>query len=170
MAPFPIGLLIVEAAFLAMAHVAGGPPWTVVAGLAFAVLVLAGRPRSPGWYEPVWLILPSLCWLAAFWLTGNRELFFPYTMYLAAHAALSASSRGLFPACVAGGLVVATFLVIRSLQSATPRVLAIEAVAAGVILAATCIALVRRSRSLRDDGLILTAASVAALMSLRLPN
>lgn len=167
---FPLGLLIVEAAFLTVAHVAGGPPWTVVAAMAFAVLGVSGSRQDGTWRKLLWLILPSLGWLAAFWATGNRELFFPFTMYLAAHAALTVSGRGLSPACVAGGLVVAVFLVIRVLQAATPSVLAVEAVAAGVILAATCLVLVRRDRPLLGDGPILALASAAAFVALQLPS
>jgi hypothetical protein len=167
---FSLGLLVVEAAFLVVAHVAGGPPWTVVAAIAFAVLGMAGRRLPGAGQEPVWLILPSLGWLAAFWATGNRELFFPFTMYLAGHAALTVSGRGAILACAAGGLVVAAFLVIRVVQAATPRVLAVEAIAAGAILAATSLGLVRRERSLLGDGLILALASAAAFVSLRLPS
>lgn len=167
---FPLGLLLVEAAFLTVAHVAGGPPWTVVAALTFAVLGIAGSRQDGAWRKLVWLILPSLGWLAAFWATGNRELFFPFTMYLAAHGALTVSGRGLIPASAAGGLIVAAFLVIRVVQAATPRVLAVEAVAAGVILTAVCLVLVRRERSLLGDGLLLASASAAAFLSLRLPS
>lgn len=165
---FQPGLLVVEAAFLAATHVVGGPPWTVIAAIAFAVLGF-GVGRQ-GCHEPVWLILPSLGWLAAFWATGNRELFFPFTMYLAAHAALTMSGRGPIPASAAGGLVVAAFLLIRVFQAATPRVLAVEAVAASLILGATCLVLVRRERSLFGAGLILALASAAAFASLRLPS
>jgi hypothetical protein len=166
----PLGLIVVEVVFLALAHVAGGPPWTVVAAIPCAVLGLAGRPQIRDRLALAWLILPSLGWLAAFWAGGNRELFFPFAMYLAAHAALTTSGRGPGPAYAAGGLVVAVFLVIRTSQAATPRVLAVEAGAAGVILAATCLALVRRNRSFAGDGLILALASAAAFVSLRLPN
>lgn len=166
----PIALLIVEAALLTAAHVAGGPPWTVVAGITFAVLGVAGMGPDGDWRESVWLILPSLGWLAAFWATGNRELFFPFSMYLAAHAALTVSHRGTIARWVMGGLVVAAFLVIRVLQAATPRVLAVEAVAAAVILAAVCLVLARRDRSLLGDGLLLAGASAAAFVALRLPS
>jgi len=165
-----LGLLVVEAAFLTVAHVAGGPPWTVVAAVPFALLGLAGRRQDGNRRMLAWLMLPSLGWLAAFWAGGNRELFFPFTMYLAAHAALAVSGRGLGPACAAGGLVVAAFLVIRVFQATPPRVLAVEAGAAAVILAATCFGLVRRRRSLVGDGLILALASAAAFASLRLPS
>jgi hypothetical protein len=167
---FPLGLLVVEAAFLAVAHVAGGPPWTVVAALTFAVLGLATAREPDRQRELLWLILPSLGWLAAFWVTGNRELFFPFTMYLAAHAALTVSGGGLIPAGAAGGLIVLVFLVIRVLQAATPRVLAVETVAALAILAATCLTLTRRDRAAVADGLILALASGAAFLSLQLPS
>lgn len=167
---FPLGLLLVEAAFLTVAHVAGGPPWTVVGAIAFAVLGVAGNRQDGAWHTLVWLILPSLGWLAAFWATGDRELFFPFTMYLAAHSALTVSGRGMIPAYAAGGLVVAVFLVIRVIQAATPNVLAVEAVAAAVILGATCLVLFRRERSPIGDGLLLALASAAAFVSLRLPS
>lgn len=166
----PIGLLVVEAAFLAVAHAVGGPPWTIVAAIGFTVLAIGARRHDGGWREPLWLILPSLGWLAASWATGNRELFFPFTMYLAAHAALTVSRHGRVATAVAGGVVVAAFLVFRVLQGATPRVLAVEAIAAGAILAAACVAIARRERSLPGDGLILALASAAAWLSLRLPT
>ena len=113
----PIALLIVEAALLTAAHVAGGPPWTVVAGITFAVLGVAGMRPDGDWRESVWLILPSLGWLAAFWATGNRELFFPFSMYLAAHAALTVSHRGTIARWGMGGLVVATVLTLLALPA-----------------------------------------------------
>ena len=166
----PIGLLLLEVAFLAATHVAGGPPWTVVAALAFAVFGLGSGGEPDRRRELLWLILPALGWLAAFRLTGNRELFFPFAMYLAAHAALTGARRGVRGASVGGGLVVAAFLVIRVLQAATPRVLAVETAAAGVILAVTCLAAVRIGRSLPGAGLLLALASAAAFVSLQLPS
>ena len=165
-----IGLFVTEAAFFVLTHVFGGPPWTVVAAITFVMLSLGGRRLGGAWGEPVWLMLPSLGWLAAFWATGDRELFFPFTMYLAAHASLTVSQRGLVAASVAGGIIVAAFLVIRLLQEAMPRVLAVEAVAATMILAVACLAITRRDRSLFGDGLILAGASLAAFASLQLPS
>ena len=164
----PFNLLLVEAAFLAVTHFVGGPPWTVVAAIAFAVLGV-GREHERQ-RELLWLILPSLGWLAAFRLTDNRELFFPFTMYLATHAALTFARRGMIATWIAGGLVVAAFLVIRVLQAATPQVLAVETAAAGVILTAACLAVVRLDRSHLRDGLILGLASGAAFLSLQLPS
>ena len=166
----PTGLLLFEAVFLTVTHVVGGPPWTVVAALAFAVLGLGGGREQGRPRELLGLILPSLGWLAAFRLTGNRELFFPFTMYLAAHAGLTVARRGMPAAFATGGLVVAAFLVIRVLQAATPQVLAVETAAAGVILAAACLAVVRLDRSLIRDGLVLAIASGAAFLSLQLPS
>lgn len=163
-----VGLLLVEAAFLVTAHVVGGPPWTVVAAIAFAVLGIGGRRHDGTMRESVWLILPSLGWLAGFWVSGNRELFFPYSMYLAGHAALTARHRGMIAACLAGGIVGGGFLVIRAMEAATPRVLAIEAAAAGAILATSCLLMTRRERSIAGDGLILAGASAAAFVALAL--
>lgn len=119
-----------EVAFLVAAHVVGGPPWVAIGVLAFAVQVAADfRLR------PLGGLVPAAAWMAAHWLTGNRELFFPYAMALAAHLAGQCVGRGRLPAGVAGGLVMAAFLVIRVLQSATVPVLAVECAVATLILA-----------------------------------
>lgn len=120
----------VELLFLAVAHVYGGPPWTVLAVLAFVAEAYA---------DPRGLRLPmlalGLAWLALFRVTGNRELFFPYAMYLASHVALLLASRRPWAGWLGGGIMAAAFLLIRGLQSATARVLAIECAVAAVILA-----------------------------------
>lgn len=117
--------------FLAAAHFLGGPPWVALGVLAFAAQVAADfRLR------PLVGLVPAACWMAAHQLTGNRELFFPYAMALAAHLACQFSGRGRVAAALAGGLLVAAFLAIRVMQAATAKVLAVELAVAAAILAA----------------------------------
>jgi hypothetical protein len=131
--------IVVELLFLAVAHVFGGPPWTVIGALAVVLLALGGIR-----IESLALMVPSLAWLALSHATGNRELFFPYTMYLASCVALRDSQRAtqrvtwLGP--LGGAAIVATFMVIRILQQATLRVLAVEFVVAAAILALVVVA------------------------------
>jgi len=130
--------IIVELLFLAVAHVFGGPPWTVIGALAVVLLALGGIR-----IESLAIVVPSLAWLALSHTTGNRELFFPYTMYLASCVAMRGSDRAdraewLGP--LGGAAIVAVFLVIRILQQATLRVLAVEFVVAAAILALVLVA------------------------------
>jgi hypothetical protein len=127
--------IIVELLFLAVAHSFGGPPWTVISALAVVLLAFRGIR-----IESLVLIVPSLVWLALSHATGNRELFFPYTMYLASCVAVRAAERPAWLGPVGGGVVVAVFMVIRILQQATVRVLAVELVVAVAILALVVVA------------------------------
>jgi predicted GNAT family N-acyltransferase len=131
--PPPIAAFIgAELAFLAAAHVLGGPPWVVL-----GVLACAGQVAADFRLGPLVGFVPAGFWMAAHQLSGNRELFFPYALTLAAHLAGQFISRGRVAAAVAGGLVVAAFLAIRVGQAATAKVLAVEAAVAVAILAAT---------------------------------
>jgi predicted GNAT family N-acyltransferase len=130
--PPVVSFIAVELAFLAAAHLLGGPPW-----VAIGVLTLAGQVAADFRLKPLVGLLPAACWLAAHQLTGNRELFFPYAMALGAHLAGQFASRGRVAAAAAGGLVTAAFLAIRVGQAATAKVLAVEAAVAAVILVAT---------------------------------
>ena len=131
--------IIVELLLLAVAHRFGGPPWTVIGALAVVLLALRGIR-----IESLALVVPSLAWLALSHATGNRELFFPYTMYLASCVALLDSQRSTQRAAwlgpLGGAAIVATFMVIRILQQATVRVLAVEFVVAAAILAVVVVA------------------------------
>lgn len=126
-----IGFIVGEIVFLAVTHVGGGPPWTIVAMAAFVALAFSGP-----WVSTLALVAPSLLWLALFQVTGNRELFFPYAMHLAAVVALRVGG-GPARRLAGGGIVIATFLALRVAQQATPRVLAVELAVAAVILAVT---------------------------------
>ncbi|MFM7206707.1 MAG: hypothetical protein ACKO4T_08570 [Planctomycetaceae bacterium] len=150
----PAGFVAVELALLALAQFLGGPPWTAVAAVACGCHV-AG-PLQPTTLLP---LAPALVWAVAAGMSGNRELFFPFAMHLAAAAALS---RGSTRAQVAaGGAVAATFLAIRWLQAATPRVLAIE-LAAVVVVLGVAIALARRLPATTARGWMPIAAALLA--------
>jgi hypothetical protein len=130
--------IIVELLFLAVTHVFGGPTWTVIGAIAIVAQTLGGvRIASLA------LMVPSLAWLAISHATGNRELFFPYTMYLASCMAIRGSDRADHAAWLGpfgGAVVVAAFMVIRILQQATIRVLVVEFVVAAAILALVVVA------------------------------
>ena len=128
-------LIIIELIFLAVAHCFGGPPWTVIGAVAVVLLALGGiRIESLG------VMVPSLAWLGLSHATGNRELFFPYTMYLASCVALQDSQRAAWLGPLGGAAIVAAFMVIRILQQATVRVLVVEFVIAVAILALVVVA------------------------------
>jgi len=122
--------IISELLFLAVAHWFGGPPWTVIGALAVVAQTLGGARLGS-----LTLVLPSLLWLALANTTGNRELFFPYTMYLASCVAVGSIAPSRWPGQLGGGVVVAAFMIIRILQQATVRVLAVELMVAAAILA-----------------------------------
>jgi len=120
-----------ELAFLALAHLLGGPAWTVLGVMACVAQAIGGlRPAALA------TLVPALAWAVAAQTTGNRELYFPFAMYLAAVTAALPLATQRLGSLAAGGAVVATFLAIRWLQAATPRVLTVEAVAAVVVLVA----------------------------------
>lgn len=154
--------IVVEVAILAIAHACGGPAWAAVAAVACVAHVIAG-------FEPAALVaaLPAIGWLAASRLTGNRELFFPYSMLLATSALLAAPAAKSAAGVAVAGSVVAAFLAARVAQQATGRVLAVELAAAGVVLAAA----VAARRYLPAQGLrwwLPAAASFAAYACLAL--
>lgn len=120
-----------ELAFLALAHVLGGPAWAVLGVLACVAQV--GGGLRPSALAP---LVPALAWAVAAKATGNRELYFPFAMHLAAATAAVPRPPQWLAALASGGTVVAAFLAIRWLQAATPRVLAIEAAAATAVLVA----------------------------------
>lgn len=161
--------IIVELVFLACAHFFGGPPWTVIGVVAVVVQTLGGVR-----VDSLAFIVPSLAWLALSHATGNRELFFPYAIYVASAVAVTAAGRPTWLGPVGGAGIVVTFMVIRILQQATVRVLAVEFVVAAAILA---LVLTARSWSQRhvthvprivSDAAIVVTSSLLAYASLAL--
>jgi hypothetical protein len=166
----PAVFVAAEFALLAAAHAWGGPPWVAIGAVAVVGQVAADlRPGRLGGF------VPALCWLAAHHATGNRELFFPYSMALAVHLAgeffrpaepASGRAAGHGGAVAAGGAVVAAFLAIRRLQNATPRVLGVEAAVAALILAAAVALLPWVARRPGATWALTAAASLAAYAGL----
>ena len=195
------GFIVVELLFLAAAHAYGGPAWVVIGVLAFCGQAAAGVRLAP-----LAILVPALGWLALSRGTGNRELFFPYCIYLASHVAVALTPRVAgaeaprvagaeaprsflaapwsfraaisrsFRAAAGGGLVVATFLAVRVLQRAGPRVLAVESIVAVAILAVVLAAAARLRRGggtngVADwvgDAVVVVGASLAAYAGLAL--
>ncbi|MFM7185890.1 MAG: hypothetical protein ACKO4Z_14145 [Planctomycetota bacterium] len=123
------GFLAAEAVLLAAAAAIGGPAWAAVAAVACLALLCGGM--QPG---PLLAALPALAWPIGALATGNRELFFPFTMHLAAASFLASGTRG--AGLLAGGSVVIAFLGVRVMQGASSRVLAVECCAAAAVVAA----------------------------------
>lgn len=155
--------IVVELAFLVAVHVLGGPPWVALGVLAVTAQVVADFRVGP-----LVGLAPAVGWAALHHATGNRELFFPYSMALAAHLAGQFTSRGRATATAAGGLAVAAFLAIRLTQRATAGVLAVELAVAAAILAVTVVVLERTSPRPWARVAVATAASLAAYAGLAL--
>jgi hypothetical protein len=152
-----------ELAILSVAALVGGPPWTVLAALALVAESIGGV-GLPGLVR----LAPSLVWVVAFRLTGNRELFFPYAMYLAAHAGLHLAERDRRYGIAASLLMVAFFLAFRVAQGASTGVLAVElAVAVAIVVGLFVIRrLTPAVRHDRRDVALAVAASIAAYAGL----
>ncbi|MFM8415610.1 MAG: GNAT family N-acetyltransferase [Planctomycetota bacterium] len=158
-APF----IALELSFLAAAHFLGGPPW-----VALGVLAVIGQVAADFRLGPLVGLLPAAGWMAAHHLSGNRELFFPYAMAIAVHLAGQVVGRGRGAATAAGALVVAAFLVIRVMQDATARVLAVETAVAAAILALAVAALPAAARRPWGLAAVTVVASLLAYAGLAL--
>ena len=121
--------IALEILCLAATQIWGGWPWTAIGGTAIAVL--AGVDLRPA---SLTMAAPSLVWLALFQATGNRELFFPFTIHLASLVALRLGWENLWRGMAGGGLIGGFFLIIRALQQASVKVLGVESVVTALIL------------------------------------
>ena len=153
--------IAVELAFLAAAHVWGGPPWVIMGVLAFTAQVGAGMRLSA-----LPMLVAALAWLAVFRVTGDREYFFPYCMHLASQAIVCLAGRGSRVAGGAGVLLTAAFLAIRVVQGAGGRVLAVETAVAAVVVAAVIAAIVKLPRRPVADAAIVVGAALLACAGL----
>ena len=155
--------IVVELTFLAVAHGLGGPPW-VALGVATCIAQVFADFRL----GPLLGIVPALGWVAAAHATGNRELFFPYAMFLAAHVASQFGARGRWAAAIAGAGLVAMFLGIRVLQHAPASVLAVELAVAAAILAAVVFVVMKAAQRTPGTVAVAAVASFAAYAGLAL--
>jgi hypothetical protein len=166
--PPRLSFIVVEVLFLAITHMYGGPPWAIVGMVAFIAQIVT-QTFNGFRTDALALVVPSLLWLAFFRGTGNRELFFPYTMYLASGVAVRAAERSPWLGLGGGGLVVAVFMIIRVLQNATSRVLAVELVIAAAILAFALAARAwSRTHTIAQDVALVAVSSLLAYASLAL--
>jgi hypothetical protein len=160
----PLAVFLVgEVALLLVTQAIGGPPWTVVMLASVVALSLAG-PRL----ESLGLAAASLLWLAAFRVTGDRELFFPYAMQLAAVVICRGGDRGTGFAATAGGAVAAAFLGVRVWQQASAQVLAVECAVAAAIVGMAVLLCGRLPRTRATRAAIIAAAAAAAYAGLAL--
>ena len=155
--------LLLEMLFLAAAHWLGGPPWTAVGAVAVVVQALV-QPQA----SRLLLVLPAVAWLGLFRLTGNRELFFPYAMALAAFVSLPLAARKTWLGGLGGTLVIGSFVAIRIMQQAGGRVLAVELAVAAVILALVLTAANRVGGRWSIEAAVVAAASLLAYAGLAL--
>ena len=126
-----VAFLVTEVGFLSALAVWGGPAWVgVVVPAIFIEFYCGSQLRSLG------MLIPAGIWLVLCTLTGNRELFFPYAMYVMAFMVLRLWKRGQSTAIMGGLFCGGLFLFIRWLQNATMNVLLVEGVVAvGIVLA-----------------------------------
>lgn len=116
--------LCAGAAMLGATAYWGGLEWCALCALMLLVLWFAqGRMTARA---VIASIAGSLLWLAVFQWTGDRRIFFPFAMQLAAQASYVLHGRVVRPALVGGGGFAVAFLLIRTLQQATLSVLAFE--------------------------------------------
>ena len=153
--------VVLEMLFLAGAHWLGGPPW-VVLGAATVVFQSVMKPHTRGLLYQI----PAAIWLICFYLVHNRELFFPYSIALAACVTRLFEGRSRWPGFLAGACIVTLFMLVRILQQATPRVLAVELAVAVIILIALQAFHGRRWRNQLMSLLIVGLASILAYIGL----
>ncbi len=149
--------------FLAVAHLLGGPPWVVLGVLGFL-----GQIAADFRLAPALRMAPALLWAAAAAATGNRELFFPYSIFLATHVLVELWHQGAVRAVLGGAGIVAAFLAIRLLQAATLQVLGVESAVAALIMAAACAVVSSPFDRPRLRWLVPPAASLLAYAGLAL--
>lgn len=152
-----VGFIIAELLLLFAALALGGLPWA-----ALLLMALVAQSFTDLRVKSLALIAPSLLWVALFRVTGNRELFFPYSIYLATYTALLLYDTRFWLSALSGTLVVAAFLAVRCLQDATMRVLAVEFGVAVTILAFTFISYAFSPRIVASRAALVIVASLIA--------
>jgi len=82
----------------------------------------------------------SFAWFVLSILTENRELFFPFSIYLASSTLVGLAGKSQFASFSSCGSVLTAFLFIRIGQDATNQILLIEMIVAASIMATTYLA------------------------------
>lgn len=141
-----------------------GLPWVVIGVVAIAVQFGGSLSTK----SLVLISAPALSWLGLSIATGNRELFFSYTMYLATASALPHSGQSILRGTAAGFCVVVPFMIIRILQDAPRNVLQLEFGVALVILELALAANMIGRKSIPQRTVLSAAASLLAFASLSL--
>ena len=143
-------ILVCSLLFCALAWLLGGCPWFMICLFTLAIL----NWKRTGMRGISVVCALALVWLLVFKLTGDRRLFFPYSMLFAA-SAISAPGQWVMQGVAAALL----FFAIRIYQDASQSVLLVEGLVAVVALAP---ALVARRKGVLDS---LNLAAVGALCS-----
>jgi hypothetical protein len=146
---------------LATALLLGGVAWAQV---FLTAIVLQSRPESR--HERLLLMACSLVWLVIFRWILVRQVFFPYTLHLAACVVLFGSDYNKWRGYIQGMIVVAVFIAIRFLQGATNRVLIIELIVAAVILASAIGVYQLTPRNAAARTIVVVLSSLAAVAGL----
>ena len=153
-----IPYLIATSILLAIMLLVGGRPWAAICFVTLVIQVLT-EPQAT---RTIAGITPCILWLVLFRITGNRELFFPFSMYLASYASLLLAGRILLFGVFGGGTVVAAFVSVRVLQSAAKDILGVELVVAFAILT---LALAAYNASPRNVAARLIISVLASLLA-----
>ena len=110
----------------------GGWYWALIAGV-----VLGVQWRTEWSARAIAVtVSTSLLWLAIFFWTEDRRMFFPYTMHLAVMAGYLLEGRVRRAMVWGPAAVVAVFTAVRVTQGATLEVLAVELVVAAAAVPA----------------------------------
>ena len=136
------------------------------------LLVLPALGRSEVWHHKpharslLWAIAPSLLWLGLFLGTGDRRLYFCYTMQYAVQLACMFRVRGAGAAIAGGSAVIAAFTAVRIWQEATLSVLIVECLVAAAVLGLGLYGYGAQTGSPARRGVVGLAASLLAFAGL----
>jgi hypothetical protein len=117
--------------------------------------------------ELMLMAIPAF-WLVLQWSSGDRRLFFSWSMGLAACAMTSGTARSRRRRLGNAAVVAGYFLAIRVAQQAPAGVLLTETLAAIAILSAAALLHADRPGSFFADALVVATASILACFSLAL--
>lgn len=153
-----IRLLITAGILLVLALCIGDRYWATICLVALVFQVLI-EPQAT---TTIAGIAPCFLWLVVFRVNGNRELFFPFSAYLAAYTSLLLANRILLLGVFGGGTVLGAFAGIRAMQSATKDILGVELTVAGAIMT---LVLAAYSSSPRNSAARIVISILASLLA-----